>query len=86
MVLKLNTAILPKEWKVYRKVPVARSPEPSPVLCVLSMALCKAMHSLKSLRRGTNELETFNTEPCNKPLKFSNCGGEHYCRSLACKV
>ena len=90
IVLKFNTAILPKVLKVgYLKVSVDLY-IPNPLQCYKCFKFghherqCTADDHCK--RCGANELETHHSEPCNKPMKCLNCGEEHYSTSRSCKV
>ena len=88
-VLKFKTAILPKTLKVgYLKVPVILYPKP--LQCYRCFKFghherqCNADDHCK--RCGTNEVETYHTYPCSKPMKCLNCGEEHFSTSRTCKV
>ena len=90
IILKFNTAILPKTLKVgYLKVPVDIY-IPNPLQCYKCFKFghherqCNADEHCK--RCGANENESYHPEPCNNPMKCLNCGEEHYSTSRLCKV
>ena len=90
IILKFNTAILPKVLKIgYLKVPVDVY-IPNPLQCYKCFKFghherqCNADPHCK--RCGDNENESYHLDPCNKAMKCLNCGEDHYSTSRTCKV